>query len=36
MMTKGFYLNNRIFESNRNSTTEHVKIVRMPGFSRFF
>ena len=26
----------RFFGSNRNFTTEHVKIVKIPGFSRFF
>ena len=42
MMTKDFYLFDRTFESNRNFTTEHVKIVKIPGFfqkfpnSRFF
>ena len=36
MMTKDFYLYDRIFESNQNFTTEHVKIVKVPGFSRFF
>ena len=34
MMTKFFYLYNRFLESNQNFTTEHVKIVKIPGFSR--
>ena len=29
---KIFYLYDRFFESNRNFTTEHVKIVKIPGF----
>ena len=29
------YLYGRFFESNRNFTTERVKIVKIPGFSRF-
>ena len=24
------------FESNRNFTTKHVKVLKIPGFSRFF
>ena len=35
-MTKDFYLYDRNFDSIRNFTTEHVKIVKIPGFSRFF
>ena len=35
MMTKFFYLYDRFFESNRNFTIEHVKIVKTPGVSRF-
>ena len=31
-MTKFFYLYDRIFESNRSFTTEHVKIINIPGF----
>ena len=31
-MTKIFYLCDRFFESNRNFTTEHVKIVKVQGF----
>ena len=31
-MTKTFYLYDRFFESNRNLTTEHVKIAKIPGF----
>ena len=31
-MTKYFYLYDRFFELNRNFTTEHVKIVKIPGF----
>ena len=34
MMTQFFYLYDRLFESNLNFTTEHVKIVKIPGFSR--
>ena len=33
-MTKKNYFYDRFFESNRNFTTEHVKIVKTPGFSR--
>ena len=33
MMTKDFYLYDRIFKSNRNFTTEHVKIPKF--FSDF-
>ena len=29
-------LYDRFFESNQNFTTEHVKIVKIPGFPRFF
>ena len=32
---KIFYLYDRFFESNRNFTTEHVKIIKIPGFSGF-
>ena len=32
MMTKIFFFYNRIFESNQNFTTEHVKIVKISGF----
>ena len=31
-MTNFFYLYDRFFESNQNFTTEHVKIVKTPGF----
>ena len=31
-MTKFFYLYDRFFGSNRNFTTEHLKIVKIPGF----
>ena len=31
-----FFLFDRFFESNRNFSFEHVKIVQIPGFSRFF
>ena len=31
-MTKKLYLYDRIFVSNRSFTTEHVKIVKIPGF----
>ena len=31
-MTKVSYLYDRFFESNRNFTTEHVKIVKTAGF----
>ena len=31
-MTIDFYLYDRIFELNRNFTTEHVKIGKIPGF----
>ena len=34
-MKKIFNLYDRFFESNRNFTTEHVKIVKIQGFSRF-
>ena len=34
MMTKTFDLHDRFYESNRNFTTEHVKIVKIPGFFR--
>ena len=34
MMTKLFYLYDRFFKSNQNVTTERVKIVKIPGFSR--
>ena len=34
-MTKIFYLNDRILESNRNFTTEHVKIVKFQVFQGF-
>ena len=43
MMTKFFDSHDILFESNRNFTTEQVKIVKIPGFlvifvqnSRFF
>ena len=36
MMTKIFYSYDRFSDSNRNFTTEHVKIVKTPGFPRFF
>ena len=32
MMIRFVYLYDRFFESNRNFTTEHVKIVKVPGF----
>ena len=32
MMTKSFYLYDKFFESNQNFTTEHMKIVKVPGF----
>ena len=32
MMSKKFYLYDRFFESNQSFTTEHVKIVKIPGF----
>ena len=35
MMTIFFYLYDIFFESNRNFTTEHVKFVKIPGFSSF-
>ena len=35
-MTKNVYLYDRLFKSNRNFTTEHVKIVKIQGFARFF
>ena len=35
-MTTFFYFYDRFFESNRNFTTEHMKIVKIPGFSKFF
>ena len=35
MITKTFYLYDRFLESNRNFTTEHVKVVKIPGFSGF-
>ena len=31
-MTKHFCLYDRFFESNQNFTSEHVKIVKVPGF----
>ena len=31
-MTKKFCLNDRLFVSNRNFTTEHIKIVKNSGF----
>ena len=34
MMTIIFYLYDRFLESNQNFTTKHVKIVKIPGFSR--
>ena len=37
MMTKMMiYLYDRFFETNRNFTTEHVKVVKTRGFSRLF
>ena len=36
MMTKYFNLYGSFFESSRYFTTEHVKIVKIPGFSSFF
>ena len=36
MMTIFFYLYDKFFESNRSFTTEHEKIVKIPGFSIFF
>ena len=36
MMTIKFYLYVRLSESNRNFITEHVKTVKIPGFSSFF
>ena len=46
MMTKKFYLHDRFFVSNRNLTTEHIRIIKnssfffkisqTPGFSGFF
>ena len=35
-MTIFFYLYDSYFESNRNFTTEHVKTVKIQGFSKFF
>ena len=32
MMTKNVYLYDRFFDSNQIFTTEHVKIVKIPGF----
>ena len=32
MMTNFFHLYDRFFESNGNFTTEHVKIIKIPGF----
>ena len=31
-MTKKFCLNDRLFVSNRNFTTEHIKVVKNSGF----
>ena len=36
MITKMFYIDDRFFESNRNFTTKHVKIVKIPGFLVIF
>ena len=36
MMTKMFYFDDRFFESNRNFTTKHVKIVKFQVFPGFF
>ena len=39
MMTKDLYLYDRIFESNRNFTTEHVNMLKFqvfPGFLVIF
>ena len=36
MMAKLFCLYDRFFESNRNFTAEYVKVVKIPGFSRFY
>ena len=33
---KKFYLYDRFFQTNRNFTTEHVKIMKIPGFSKIF
>ena len=33
---KIFYLCDRFFESNRNFTTKHVKIVKIPGFLKVY
>ena len=32
MMKKMFYFYDRFFESNRSFTTEHLEIVKTPGF----
>ena len=32
IMSKSFYLYDRFFDSNQIFTTEHVKIVKIPGF----
>ena len=36
MMTKIFYLYDKFFDLNQNYTTEHVKIVKIPGFFNDF
>ena len=36
MVTNFFYLYDRVFESYRNFTTEHVKSVKIQGFSSLF
>ena len=36
MITKNFYLYDRFLKSIRNFTTEHVKTVKIPGFSTLF
>ena len=36
MMRNFFYLYDIFFESNQNFTTEHVKIVKIPGFFNDF
>ena len=35
-MTKKSYSYDRFFVSNRKFTTENVKIIKIPDFSRFF
>ena len=36
MMIRFVYLYDRLFKSNKNFTTEHVKIVKIPGFFNDF